>query len=85
MNHITNQVAQAYQVPSFNMSHFDMKFAKLIQRLQKLYIQKNHNYKASLLSKTSIDQPFYDAAEDKIAEIEKTLAVIESLIDSHTK
>lgn len=83
MNHITNQVARAYPIPNFDIHRFDLKFAKLLNRLQKLHIQQQHNIQATLKHDGSADPTFYDSAADKIAEIEHILATIENLVESY--
>jgi hypothetical protein len=83
MNHITNQVARAYPIPKFNMDNFDLKFARLLNRLQKLHIQQQHNKKATMRVDGSVDPTFYDSTVDKIAEIENILKTMEDLIDGY--
>lgn len=83
MNHITNQVARAYSIPNFNMRNFDLKFARLLNRLQKLHIQQQHNAIATRRPDGSADPAFYDNTTHKIAEIENIFKTMEDLIDGY--
>lgn len=83
MNHITNQVVRAYPIPNFDIHSFDLKFAKLLNRLQKLHIQQQHNIQANIRADGSTDPSFYDSAAHKIAEIENILTTIENLVESY--
>lgn len=83
MNSMSTQIAHAYPIANFNLNRFDLKIAKLLSRLQKLYLQQKHNNQASLHNGDNAYQHLHDDTQKKIDEIETILKSVDSLIDSY--
>ena len=82
MNHITAKITHTYSTKSFNAMQFNNKLTQLMHRLQKLYIQKNHNQKALEYYGESENSEFLDITNNKIIQIETLLATIEDMVDN---
>lgn len=83
MNHMTNQIAHAYPIANYNLNTFDLKIAKLLSRLQKLYLQQKHNQQASLHNGDNQYTHLQDDTQKKIDKIETILKKVDNLIDSY--
>ena len=83
MNQVTTQVAHAYPIANYNLNRFDLKIAKLLSRLQKLYLQQKHNQQACLHQGDYHCTHLYHDTQQKIDKIETILKTVDSLIDSY--